>query len=82
MRLEDVEIKYDRPKVPVFGDFLIVFAPIVACAMILVLISALMGDPVNVKTSLPKDIEFTAKGFFQFSKDLIDAIKVTLFGLW
>lgn len=82
MRLEDVEIKYDRPKVPVFGDFLIVFAPIVACAMILVLISALLGDPVNVKTALPKDIEFTAKGFFQFSKDLIDAIKVTLFGLW
>lgn len=48
----------------------------------LILISALLGDPVNVKTALPKDIQFTAPGFFKFAKDLIDVIKLTLFGLW
>ncbi|MFQ5863486.1 MAG: hypothetical protein ACE5IC_10250 [Candidatus Brocadiales bacterium] len=82
LRLEGTEIKYDRPKVPVFGDFLIVFAPILGCAAVLILISFSLNDPVSIKTALPKDIKFTAEGFFAFSKDTIDAIKITLFGLW
>lgn len=82
LRLEDTDIKYDRPKIPVIGDFLIVFAPIAGCAAVLIAISYLLNDPVEVKTALPKDIKFTADGFFAFSKDTIDAIKITLFGLW
>ncbi|MEE9514633.1 MAG: hypothetical protein V3V54_01260 [Candidatus Brocadiales bacterium] len=82
LRLEDTDIKYDRPKVPIVGDFLIVFAPIAGCAAVLIAISFLLNDPVNVKTALPKDINFTADGFFAFSKGTLDTIKVTLFGLW
>ncbi|MFQ5957536.1 MAG: hypothetical protein ACE5KK_07175, partial [Candidatus Brocadiales bacterium] len=37
---------------------------------------------VSIKTALPRDIKFTPEGFFTFSKDTIDAIKITLFGLW
>lgn len=82
LRLEGAEIKYERPKVPIFGDFLIVFAPIAGCAAVLIAISFLLNDPVDVGTALPKDIKFTPEGFFVFSKDTLDAIKVTLFGLW
>jgi hypothetical protein len=82
LRLEDVKIKYDRPKIPVFGDFLIVFAPIAGCAAVLIAISFLLDDPVNIKTAVPKDITFTAEGFFAFSKETLDTIRETLFGLW
>ncbi len=82
LRLEGAEIKYDRPKIPVFGDFLIVFAPIAGCAAVLIAISFLLDDPVSIKTTLPKDIEFTAEGFFAFSKETLDAIRETLFNLW
>jgi hypothetical protein len=82
LRLKDVEIKYDTPKVPVFGDFLIVFAPIVACTTVWMAISFALGSPVNVRASLPNDIVFTSHGFFEFAKDLVDSIKFTLLGLW
>lgn len=82
LRLKGVEIKYDRPKIPVFGDFLIVFAPILGCAGALILVSFLLNDPVSVKTTLPRDIRFTVEGFFAFSKETLDAIKLTLFSLW
>lgn len=82
MRLKDVEIKYDTPKVPIFGDFLIVFAPIVACTAVWMGISFALGNPVNVKASMPNEVVFTSQGFFEFAKDLLDAIKDTLLGLW
>ena len=82
IRLEGAEIKYERPKVPILGDFLIVFAPIAGCAAVLIAISFLLNDPVNINTALPKDINFTAEGFFVFAKDTLDAIKATLFELW
>lgn len=77
-----MEIKYDTPKVPVFGDFLIVFAPIVACTAVWMSISFALGSPVDVNASLPKDIAFTGQGFFEFAKDLVDSIKFTTLGLW
>ncbi len=82
LRLKDVEIKYDTPKVPVFGDFLIVFAPIVACTAVWMSISVALGSPVTINASLPKDIVFTGPGFFEFAKDLIDTVKFTTLGLW
>jgi len=82
LRLKDVEIKYDTPKVPVFGNFLIVFAPIVACTAVWMGISLALGSPVNVNASLPKDIAFTGQGFFEFAKDLVDTIKFTTLGIW
>ncbi|HHT9119465.1 MAG TPA: hypothetical protein ACFYD3_02830 [Candidatus Hypogeohydataceae bacterium YC41] len=82
LRLKDVEIKYDTPKVPVFGDFLIVFAPIVACTTVWMSISFALSNPVDIKASLPNDIAFTSQGFFQFAKDLVDTVKFTTLGLW
>jgi hypothetical protein len=75
-------IQYDRPKIPFLFDFFIATAPIFGCAFILVLISIILGNPIRVDESLPNEITFSFKIVFDYAKNFMDMIWLTLNTFW
>jgi hypothetical protein len=81
-KLEGDGIKYDKPKAPVIFDFFITTAPIFGCAFILILISIILGNPIRIDESLPYEVTFSIKAVFDYSKNFLDIIWLTLNEFW
>ncbi|MCP5007602.1 MAG: hypothetical protein GY941_27255 [Planctomycetes bacterium] len=71
-------IKYDRPKVPYLFDFFISVSPLFGCACVLVFTSILLGNPVRVEESLPNEFTYSLRAIFEYAKDSLDIIWLTL----
>ncbi len=82
LKLENGGIKYGKPKVPVLFDFFIATAPIFGCAFALILISIVLGNPIRVSESLPYEVTFSIKAVFDYAKNFLDIIWVTLNAFW
>lgn len=81
-KLESSGIQYDKPKVPILFDFLIATAPIFGCAFAIVLLSIVLENPIHVNESLPKEVTFSVKAIFDYAKDFLDIIWLTLNEFW
>ena len=81
-RLENGSIQYDRPKIPFLFDFFIATAPIFGCAFILILISIILGNPIRIDESLPNEVTFSIKIVFDYAKNFLDMIWLTLNSFW
>ena len=75
-------IKYDRPKIPILLDFFIASSPIFGCACILIFVSIILGNPLQVKGSLPNEVSFSVKAVFDHAKNFLDMIWLTLNEFW
>jgi len=75
---EDGGLQYDKPKVPILFDFFIATAPIFGCASAIVLISLVLGNPIRVDETLSKEVTFSIKAVFDYAKDFLDVIWLTL----
>ncbi|MFQ5715325.1 MAG: hypothetical protein ACE5GU_14970 [Candidatus Scalinduaceae bacterium] len=81
-KLKDGSLKYDKPKVPFLFDFFIATAPIFGCAFILILISIILGNPIRVNETLPSEVTFSIKAIFDYAKNFLDMIWLTLNEFW
>lgn len=81
-KLENGSVKHDRPKVPFLFDFFIATSPIFGCAFILILISIILGNPIRINESLPNEVAFSLDAVFDYAKNLLDMIKLTLNAFW
>ncbi len=81
-KLENGSIQYDRPKVPFLFDFFIATSPIFGCAFILILISIILGNPIRVDETLPNEMTFSLKIVFDYAKNFLDMIWLTLNAFW
>ncbi|ODS32508.1 MAG: hypothetical protein SCARUB_02361 [Candidatus Scalindua rubra] len=81
-KLENGSIKYDKPKVPFLFDFFIATSPIFGCAFIIILISIILGNPIRVDESLPNEVTFSIKAVFDYAKNFLDMIWLTLNAFW
>lgn len=81
-KLENGSIQYDRPKVPFLFDFFIATSPIFGCAFVLILISIILGNPIRVDESLPNEMTFSIKIVFDYAKNFLDMIWLTLNAFW
>jgi hypothetical protein len=81
-KLENGSIQYDRPKIPFLFDFFIATSPIFGCAFILILISIILGNPIRVDESLPNEMTFSIKIVFDYAKNFLDMIWLTLNAFW
>jgi len=81
-KLENGSIQYDRPKVPFLFDFFIATSPIFGCAFILILISIILGNPIRVDETLPNEMTFSIKIVFDYAKNFLDMIWLTLNAFW
>ncbi len=81
-KLENGSIQYDRPKVPFLFDFFIATSPIFGCAFILILISIILGNPIRIDESLPNEMTFSIKIVFDYAKNFLDMIWLTLNAFW
>ncbi len=75
-------LQHDRPKVPYLFDFFIATAPIFGCAFVLILVSIILGNPIQVSESLPKEMTFSMKLVFDYAKNFLDMIWLTLNAFW
>ena len=75
-------LQYDRPKVPYLFDFLIATSPVFGCAFVLILTSIILGNPIQVSESLPNEMTFSMKLVFDFAKNFLDMIWLTLNAFW
>lgn len=75
--LNDSEIKYDKPKIPVLFDFLIVAAPIFGCAFFIFFISTILGNPIRFTQSVNYEFHFSLYGLFCIVKYLYFAAVTT-----
>jgi hypothetical protein len=81
-KLENGSIQYDRPKIPFLFDFFIATSPIFGCAFILILISIILGNPIRIDESLPNEMTFSIKIVFDYAKNFLDMIWLTLNAFW
>ncbi len=81
-KLENGDIKYDRPKLPFIFDFFIATSPIFGCAFVLLIISIILGNPIRVSESLPNEMTFSIKTVFDYAKNFLDMIWLTLNTFW
>ncbi len=79
---ENGGLQYDKPKVPILFDFFIATAPIFGCASVIVLISLVLGNPIRVDETLSKEVTFSTKAVFDYAKDFLDIIWLTLNEFW
>jgi hypothetical protein len=82
LKLENGGIKYDKPRVPVLFDFFIATAPIFGCAFALILVSIILGNPIRINESLPYEVTFSIKAIFDYAKNFLDIIWLTLNEFW
>lgn len=75
-------MQHDRPKVPYLFDFFIATSPIFGCASVLIIISIILGNPIQVSESLPNEITFSMKLVFDYAKNFLDMIWLTLNAFW
>ena len=81
-KLENGSIQYDRPKIPFLFDFFIATSPIFGCAFVLILISIILGNPIRVDETLPNEMTFSIKIVFDYAKNFLDMIWLTLHAFW
>ena len=81
-KLENGSIQYDRPKIPFLFDFFIATSPIFGCAFVLILISIILGNPIRVDETLPNEMTFSIKIVFDYAKNFLDMIWLTLNAFW
>jgi hypothetical protein len=81
-KIENSGIQYDRPKVPYLFDFFIATSPIFGCAVILIVTSIILGNPIQVSESLPNEMTLSMKLVFDYAKNFLDMIWVTLDLFW
>ena len=81
-KLDNSNIQYDKPKVPFLFDFLIATSPIFGCAFVLILISKILGNPIEVSESLPNEMTLSIKIVFDYAKNFLDMIWLTLNAFW
>ncbi len=75
-------LQYNRPKVPYLFDFFIATAPLFGCAFVLILSSIILGNPIQVSESLPNEMAFSMKLVFDYAKNFLDMIWLTLEAFW
>ena len=75
-------MQHDRPKIPYLFDFLIAASPIFGCAFVLIVTSIILGNPIQVNESLPKEMTLSMKLVFDYAKNFLDMIWLTLNAFW
>ncbi len=75
-------LQYDRPRIPYLFDFFIATSPIFGCAFVLIIISIILGNPIQVSESLPNEMVFSLKLVFDYAKNFLDMIWLTLNEFW
>jgi hypothetical protein len=75
-------MQHDRPKVPYLFDFFIATSPVFGCASVLIIISIILGNPIQVSESLPNEMTFSMKLVFDYAKNFLDMIWLTLNAFW
>jgi len=75
-------LQHDRPKIPYLFDFFIATAPIFGCAFILILTSIILRNPIQVSESLPNEMVFSMKLVFDYARNFLDMIWLTLNAFW
>ena len=81
-KIEDSGIQYDRPKIPYFFDFFISTSSIFGCASALIITSIILNNPIQVNESLPNEMVFSMKLVFDYAKNFLDMIWLTLEAFW
>ncbi|WP_096894175.1 hypothetical protein [Candidatus Scalindua japonica] len=81
-KIENSGIQHDRPKVPYLFDFFIATSPIFGCAFVLILTSIILRNPIQVHESLPNEMKFSMKLVFDYAKNFLDIIWLTLDTFW
>ena len=77
--LNDSEIKYDKPKIPVLFDFLIVAAPIFGCAFFIFFISIMLDNPIKFKQTVNYQFHFSLYGLLNIIKYIYLAVVATCY---
>lgn len=75
-------MQYDKPKVPILFDFFIATAPLFGCASAIILVSLILGNPIRLDETLPKEVVFSIKAVFDYAKTFLDIIWLTLNEFW
>ena len=75
-------IKYDRPKIPILFDFFIAAAPLFGCGFSLIVTSIILGNPIRIDETLPNELTFSLQAAFDYAKDFLDIIRLTLEEFW
>ena len=75
--LGDNEVQYERPKIRILGNFLIVIAPIFGCGLILVFLASYLGSSAIENRNIYNGTEW-----FDNVLNLAESIKFTLSTLW
>ena len=75
--LGDNEVQYERPKIRILGNFLIVIAPIFGCGLILVFLASYLESAAIENRNI-----YDGTGWFDNVVNLTENIKLTLNTLW
>ena len=75
-------IKYDKPKVPFVFDFIIVAAPIFACAFFVFFIPKILANPIHFSHTFPQESHSSLSGFFALIQQLYDAVINNFYTFW
>jgi hypothetical protein len=71
-------LTHTRPKIPILGQALIGFAPLIGCSLVIWGLLELFGRPVDVRFTLPETIRITGPGLESFATSIIDILSATL----
>ncbi|MGR3309656.1 MAG: hypothetical protein ACUZ77_02675 [Candidatus Brocadiales bacterium] len=78
-KIENPGIKYEKSKVPVIGDFLIAFAPIVGCAIALSVVFVFLNARIDANVPLSGDVQWlSVKHLFGFKR----LVSSTIYKFW
>ncbi|HLG29730.1 MAG TPA: hypothetical protein VI387_05920 [Candidatus Brocadiales bacterium] len=78
-RIENPGIKYEKPKVPVIGDFLIAFAPIAGCAIVLSIVFVFLNTRIDTNVPLSENVRWIlVKHFYGFK----EMVLLTIYKFW
>ncbi len=75
--LEANEVQYERPKIRILGNFLIIIAPIFGCGLILIFLASYLGSSAIENRNIYDGTEW-----FDNVLQLVTSIKLTLSTLW
>lgn len=78
-RIENPGIKYEKPKVPVIGDFLIAFAPIAGCAVVLSIVFVLLNTRIDANVPLSENVRWILVKYLYGFKE---TVFLTVYNFW
>ena len=80
--IENSEIRYSNPKIPILFNFLISSAPIFGCSFAIIFVSVIFENPIKIKESLPDEISFSLNSIVDYVKNYLDVVFLSFNDFW